>query len=97
MASNLPTFSQLDLEQRKQFLDDLKLLAKAEHEEVFRIISRHNVEYSENSNGVFFDLMLVGNDVFSKLVAYMELCKEQRKSEDIRTQEMNVLRQETAE
>lgn len=97
MASNPPTFSQVDLEQRKQFLDDLKLLAKAEHEEVFRIISRHTVEYSENSNGVFFDLMLVSNTIFSKLVAYMDLCKEQRKNEDIRTQEMNVLRQETAE
>jgi hypothetical protein len=94
MDSTPPTLSQTDIEHRKQFLEDLKLLAKAEYEEMFRII-RHDVDYSENSNGVFFDLMLVSNEIFTKLTSYMELCREQRKNEDQRTQELDVLRKET--
>jgi len=89
-----PVLSSTDIDSRKQFLEDLKTLSKAEYEEVFRIIHRHPVEFTENSNGVFFDLMLLSNEVFAKLTTYMVLCQEQRKNDDLRTKELGVLRQE---
>jgi hypothetical protein len=61
---------QYDYEQRKQILDDIKNqgLTKEEYEELFRIIKRDNVEYSENSNGIVFDLSLVPDMVIEKIV-----------------------------
>jgi hypothetical protein len=87
--------SKNEYEAKKQFLEDLKQLSKTEHEEIFRIIKRNQVEYTENSNGVFFDLQLVTFDVFVQLQKFMELCVTQRANEESRTNEMNVLRQES--
>jgi hypothetical protein len=84
-------------EARKQFLEDLKILSKEEYQEIFRIIKRNNIEYSENSNGVFFDLMNVSNEIFEKLSSFITFCKVQRQSEEIRVHEMDTLRLETTE
>lgn len=95
MTQPSPTLSTADYEQRKQLLEDLKILDKSEYEEMYRLIHRDGVEYTENSNGVFFDLTLIENDIFIKLVQFMELCKAQRKNEAARVQELNTFRQET--
>ena len=84
-----------DYEQRKLLLEDLKFLTKDEYEEIYRIIKRNQVEYSENSNGIFFDLVLVTVETFILLKTFMELCKTQRNAEIVRTQEMKSLREET--
>ena len=89
-----PTLSAAEYEQRKQLLEDLKILDKSEYEEVYRLIHRDGVEYTENSNGVFFDLTLLSNETFSKLVKFLELCKTQRKNEETRVQELNTFRTE---
>ena len=83
-----------EYELKKQILEELKLLSKEEYGEVFRIIKRPNVEYSENSNGIFFDLTQCSSEVFTKLVNFLELCKTQRKNEETRTHEMDTLRSE---
>lgn len=89
-----PTLSASEYEQRKQLLEDLKMLDKSEYEEVYRLIHRDGVEYTENSNGVFFDLTLITTEIFTKLAQFMELCKAQRKNEAARVQELNTFRQE---
>jgi hypothetical protein len=88
--------NQSDYDIRKQFLEDLKQLAKSEHEELFRIIKTNNIEYSENSNGIFFDLVALPNDVFEKCLELMALCKKQQHDEKARTLEMDSLREETS-
>jgi hypothetical protein len=90
-----PTLDKADYERRKHFLEDMKILSKDEYEEIFRILKRHNIEYSENSNGIFFDLALLSSDVFEKLSTFMDFCKTQRKIEEVRLHEMDVLREET--
>lgn len=81
---------QYDYEQRKQVLDDIKTqgLTKEEYEELFRIIKRNNIEYSENSNGIFFDLNTVPDTVIAKIMGFLQFCKEQRKSEEVRTHDL---------
>ena len=88
--SNPPT-----LENKKQFLEELKVLTKDEYGEIFRIIKNNNVEYSENSNGIFFDLNVVDDEVFLKLTKFMELCLATRNDEAVRTKEIDTLRQES--
>jgi len=79
-------------EEKKQMLEDFKLLSKEEYAEIFRIIKRHNIDYSENSNGIFFDLNHCPNIVFEKLTQFIELTKTQRKNEETRSHELNTLR-----
>ena len=93
--STIPNTTKQAYESKKSLLEEMKLLSKEEYEEVFRIIKRGNVEYTENSNGVFFDLAQCSDDVCKNLDKFLELCKTQRKNEEERTQELEVLRQES--
>lgn len=97
MSSPVVALNKSDYEARKQFIEDIKVLSKEEHEELFRIIKRNNIEYSENSNGVFFELTAISNELFSKFTSFIEFCKVQRKSEEMRAQEINTLRHEATE
>jgi hypothetical protein len=92
-----PTLQKGDYERRKLFLDELKSLSKEQYEDMFRIIKRNNVEYSENSNGIFFDVLVLSEDIFTQLEQYIEFSKAQTKSEESRTQELDVLRYEAVQ
>jgi hypothetical protein len=58
-------------------------------------VKRNNIAYSENSNGIFFDISQLTPEVFLILQTFMVLCKKQRVNETERTNEMDALRIET--
>jgi hypothetical protein len=89
-----PTISQSEYDERKSFLEDLKLLTKDEYEEIYRILKRNQVELSENSNGIFFDMLTLTSETFNEIKVFMDLCKNQRKDESMRVKEMDELRDE---
>ena len=82
-------------ELRKQLLDEIKSLSKEEYYELFRIIKKNNVDYSENSNGIFFDLCSISQEIFEKIKSFIEYSKAQKKSEEDRTNTLYTLRKET--
>ena len=43
-------------EERKHIFEQIKVLVQSEQEEIFRIIRKTKENYTENSNGIFFDL-----------------------------------------
>jgi hypothetical protein len=90
--SGAPTLTKEEYEYRKQILDDLKMLVKEEYEEVFRIIKRNGVSFTENSNGVHFDLCLLDEDTLQQIKMFLELCRTQRVNEEERTKEMDSYR-----
>ena len=67
-----------DYEERKQFLEDLKRLVKSEQEALFRILKAEKADYTENSNGIFFDVSKLSTPLFQKLKEYMEFCSKNR-------------------
>ena len=81
-------------EKRKQFLEEVKGLDKEEFQEIFRIIKKNGVEFSENSNGVFFDLNQISDEIFQKLKSFMDYCKTQRSEENKRKEEIKFIRTE---
>jgi hypothetical protein len=89
-----PTLSKEDYETRKSLAEELKTLAKEEYEEVFRIIKRAGVAYSENSNGVHFDLTAVHTECVEQISKFLELCKTQRMEQEARSKELEGLRHE---
>jgi hypothetical protein len=82
--------SNKDYELRKQMLMDLKLLSKTEYLKVFEIIKKNKVEYSENSNGIFFDLAKVSAEVFDELIVYLNFCKKIRIEQSLRDEDERI-------
>ena len=57
---------------------------------MFEILKKDKVEYSENSNGVFFDLTKVSAEVFEELNAYMEFCRKVRVEQNMRDEDERI-------
>jgi hypothetical protein len=95
MTLQFPTEIEMSYERRKQFFEHLKILVKSEYEEVFRILKRNKEEYTENSNGIFFDVNVVGDACFAALEEYMNFCLENRRIEEGRAKELASLTEET--
>jgi hypothetical protein len=56
---------------RKQFLESLKGLSKSEYIEIGRILQKHEVGFSENQNGIFFNVATLPQDVFDDLERFL--------------------------
>lgn len=83
-----------EYEEKKKFLEDIKRLVKSEQEDIFRILKTEKADYSENSNGIFFDVSKLSGSLFTKLKEYMEFCQKnrdeftQREEEERKAQEL---------
>jgi hypothetical protein len=83
--------SQKSYEERKFFFENIKNLVKNEYEELYRILKRGEEEYTENSNGIFFNVLSISEDTFLKMNEYMTFCLKNRKEHEERLKELNEL------
>jgi hypothetical protein len=81
-------------EARKRFFENIKILAKSEYEEIFRILKKYNEPYAENSNGIFFDVNVLTEDSFHEMNEYMNFCLRHRAEQEDRIKEMQEIRTE---
>ena len=79
-------------DERKKIFETIKVLAKPEQEEIFRIIRKLKVTYSENSNGVFFDLASISDESFEQIREYIQFCLTNRKEHEDRLKELDMIR-----
>jgi hypothetical protein len=68
-----------DYEQRKEFCKEMSRLSRPELEELYRILRREGGSYSENSNGIFFDVASLPAPVFEALWKFLQFCKSNAK------------------
>jgi hypothetical protein len=73
-----------DYDQRKEFCKDINSLSRAELEELYRILRREGGTFSENSNGIFFDVASLPAPVFGALWKFLQFCKSNAKDLDER-------------
>ena len=73
---------------RKKLAEELKVLSKDQYEEVYRIIKRAGAPYSENSNGIFFDLNVVTDEVINQLTHFIQLVRLQEAEEKRRLDDL---------
>lgn len=78
MSASAATLSPTEYEERKRFLEELKMLVKGEQEELYRILRTSRAEFSENSNGVFFDVCKLPAETFLQMTKFMEFCRKNR-------------------
>jgi hypothetical protein len=87
MSATAANLTNAEYDERKRFLEDLRDLVRSEQEEIFRILKTFRVEFSENSNGVFFDVCKVPAEAFTKMKTFMEFCQKNRQEFVVREQE----------
>jgi hypothetical protein len=80
-----------EYERRRLFLDALKKLHTSEYIDIVKILKLEKVEYSENSNGIFFDITKLHQITFNVLEKYMEFVHNNRKELAEREKLMNKL------
>ncbi len=79
-------------EERKLVFENIKVLVKSEQEEIFRIIRKTKENYTENSNGIFFDLASVSDESFTQIKEYLNFCLKTRQEDAERLKELEVIR-----
>jgi hypothetical protein len=79
-------------EERKRVFEHIKVLVKPEQEEVFRIIRKTKDNYTENSNGIFFDLSTVSDEAFLQIKEYLDFCLKTRQEDAERLKELETIR-----
>jgi dsDNA-specific endonuclease/ATPase MutS2 len=79
-------------DERKKVFDTIKLLVKPEQEELFRIIRKTKESYTENSNGIFFDLSIISEDTFIQIRDYLNFCLKTREEHEDRLKELETIR-----
>ena len=72
--------------------DTIKILDKPEQEEIFRIIRKTKENYTENSNGIFFDLSTISNESFSLIKEYINFCLKTRQEHELRLKDLETIR-----
>ncbi len=92
MSSSANTLTAQEYEDRKRVLGELKKLVKSEQEQIFCILKRYKVEFSENSNGVFFDLSRVPQDAFEEIQKFLVFCQANQKTFEERDRELESTR-----
>ena len=56
---------------REKFLNALKQLGEPEYLEILRLLQKKNIHYSENANGVFFDIASLDQETFNSLEQFI--------------------------
>lgn len=79
-------------EERKKIFETMRVLVKPEQEEVYRIIRKSKENYTENSNGIFFDLALISDNTFLQIKEYLNFCLKTRQEMDNRLKELENIR-----
>jgi hypothetical protein len=87
----------MEYEERKKIFDYLPTLVKSEQEEVFRIVRKTKESYTENSNGIFFDLNMISDHTFQLIKKYIQFCLETRQDHESRLKELELIRQQVNE
>ncbi len=93
MSSSAASLSAEEYEDRRRMLERLKLLNKDEMQHIYSILKATGAEFSENSNGVFFDLCKLPAEGVKQIAEYIGLCNKlreefaQREEEERKAQE----------
>lgn len=77
---------------RKKIFDTMKILVKSEQEEIYRIIRKSKETYTENSNGIFFDMASISEASYLQIKEYLDFCLKTREDMDNRQKEIDIIR-----
>ena len=56
---------------RKLLFDKINILSSTEHEEIFRIISKYNIDFTQNKNGIFFNISAIDDEIIKEIDCFV--------------------------
>jgi hypothetical protein len=68
-----------EYERRRVFHESLKGLTKAEYVEIIRLLNKYEETYSENLNGVFFNVCTISQVTFDALELFLKFTQSNRR------------------
>jgi hypothetical protein len=71
--------SSSEYERRRIFHESLKGLTKAEYVEIIRLLNKYEETYSENLNGVFFNVCTISQVTFDALELFLKFTQSNRR------------------
>lgn len=67
---------------KKVLFDKINNLGPTEHMEIFKILKDNGIHFTENTNGVFFNLTTLSDEVLTKVGEFVEYCCDNKKELD---------------
>lgn len=61
----------LSFDDKLKIRDKIENLTDIEHIEIFKIFKKHNIEFSENNNGIFINIVNVNDQILSEINMYI--------------------------
>lgn len=74
---------------KKALFDKINTLSATEHEEILKIISKYDVNFSRNKNGVFFNLSVLGDQVLKEIDKFVVYCVSNKRELDEYDKKLN--------
>lgn len=66
-----------ELKNLRNIIDNINPLY---HKEIFNVIKKFNMQYSENKNGIFINMNNLSKDCIAKIYEYLEYIEKQEKT-----------------
>jgi hypothetical protein len=63
---------------KKNILENIKDLNPFEHQEIFKIVRKYNIRYSENSNGVFINMNKLSKRTINEIDKFINYCNSNK-------------------
>ena len=83
------TFPPLSHAQKRHLPDKISRLTATAHNEIFKIMKQHNINFSQNKNGVFSVLKDIPSDVLVEINNFVNFCIENNRDLDEYDKRMN--------
>lgn len=68
--------------EKKNLGEKISNLGGMEHMEILKILKNHHISFSENKNGVFFNLTTLPEEVFTAIETFVSYCYENKEQLD---------------
>lgn len=81
------------MDNKKLLTENVKVLDVTHHIELFHILSRHRIHYSQNTNGVFIDMNDVNTSLLQELENYVSFAQNHPSNLDIKDKTSNDIKE----
>lgn len=76
-TENVSSLKDFSIDEIRELRESIELLDEESHNEIFKIIKKNNILFSENKNGVFVNLTEIDNSIINEIKKYVEYIKTQ--------------------
>jgi hypothetical protein len=68
-----------DIDEIRYLRDSIESMNDEAHNEIFKILKKHNISFSENTNGIFVNLTEVDEPIINEIHTYVKYMNSQEK------------------